>query len=46
MLAELKVRYPQGGTSGAPGADFPVLVGSTDDENSSSKVVEGGEKKE
>ena len=26
ILAELKVRYPQGGTSGAPGADFPVLM--------------------
>jgi len=28
ILAELKVRYPLGGISGAAGADFPMMTGS------------------
>jgi hypothetical protein len=30
ILAELKVRYPQGGTSGAAGADFPKMIENTE----------------
>lgn len=31
VYQELKVRYPQGGTSGAAGADFPMSFGSKDE---------------
>ena len=30
ILQELKVRYPNGGTSGAAGADFPMCISNTD----------------